>query len=677
MNEELGKTPQGQMKQLGYTIDSIKMSIGRGLMSAIQAVLPYLQAMANVILKAAQYFQALMSAIFGTAKMSTAAAGAASAVADAQIEAGDAAEEAGKKAKGSVAGFDEINQLAEKSGGDSGTGNSGGSGGFDPIDMQMPEIDTETIPAKVQEMVDKVKGILSTIGDGASSYGKKLKDAFSGIGPALKPIIDAQEPIKKALGEIGETAARLKDEYLKPAADYILLDFVPSIVTSFVESFAPVFADIATFAVEEFAKTFENATTTMIELWNNVWKPALEDIKAAFLDAFPPIADTIQSVLDDTIKPFVDYILNDFIIPISAELQETFVPIFTDIFVWAIGEAVKQFQWLGDKINEIYETLIKPVFDFIKKIVLDCLKIVQDLWKEYGERLLNNISDLMENIRKTFDLLWTKVLKPIIEPFLKELNWLWDKHLKGLVEEVGKFVMKLVNGAIHPIVNWLIEKLGPVFATVFSFVADVIGTFLAVVIDVVKGILKALGGVIDFIVGLFTGNWELAWQGIKDIFSGIWDGIVGIVKGAVNLIIDLINVIVRAWNGLKFEVPNIDLGPLGSFGGWSIGLPKIPEIPKLARGGIIDSPTLAMIGEAGKEAVVPLENTSFVNTLASAVGSAVMAAMQTGGGYSGGGKGGDGKDVVLSIDGTPFARVFLPYLTKEQNRIGASSIIPV
>ena len=62
-------------------------------------------------------------------------------------------------------------------------------------------------------------------------------------------------------------------------------------------------------------------------------------------------------------------------------------------------------------------------------------------------------------------------------------------------------------------------------------------------------------------------------------------------------------------------------------------MPKIPTIPLLARGGIVDQPTLAMIGEKRKkEAVVPLEDTSFVDKLMEAIANAVLAAMQFMGG---------------------------------------------
>ena len=142
-----------------------------------------------------------------------------------------------------------------------------------------------------------------------------------------------------------------------------------------------------------------------------------------------------------------------------------------------------------------------------------------------------------------------------------------------------------------------------------------LGSIFAVISDVIGSIIGILGGIIDFIVGIFTGNWSKAWNGIKDIFKNIVDGLVGIFKFPINLIIDGINAFISGLN--KVKIP--DWVP--AVGGKGINIPKIP---KLARGGIVDSPTVAMIGEAGKEAVMPLENnTSWIDQLADKLASKI------------------------------------------------------
>lgn len=118
---------------------------------------------------------------------------------------------------------------------------------------------------------------------------------------------------------------------------------------------------------------------------------------------------------------------------------------------------------------------------------------------------------------------------------------------------------------------------------------------------VVNDAKNALGTAFDWIGNKFTS----LYHGFQDAAGLIGDVFLDMAKLIANPVIGAINAIIDAWDSLHFTVPSVSV--LGmSFGGFSIGLPTIPNIPYLAQGGIVNSPTLAMIGEAGPEAVVPL-----------------------------------------------------------------------
>lgn len=113
---------------------------------------------------------------------------------------------------------------------------------------------------------------------------------------------------------------------------------------------------------------------------------------------------------------------------------------------------------------------------------------------------------------------------------------------------------------------------------------------------------EAIGRIVKSIAHALAGTWTR----ITNAVSKAWEGIIGIIKGTINGIIGLINNFIGFINGIQIHIPAVGVGPFQTpaFDWWGLNLGKIPY---LAEGGIVSSPTLAMIGEAGPEAVVPLD----------------------------------------------------------------------
>src|SRR6185503_16812819 len=115
--------------------------------------------------------------------------------------------------------------------------------------------------------------------------------------------------------------------------------------------------------------------------------------------------------------------------------------------------------------------------------------------------------------------------------------------------------------------------------------------------EVWKKIQQAIGGLVKF----FTDMWDSLVKATTDA----WNSVVDIIRGVINGVIDVINGLFGFLNGIQIGIPAIDVGPV-HIGGGTIDPFNIGLIPHLAEGGIIDSPTLALLGESGPEAVVPL-----------------------------------------------------------------------
>ena len=142
------------------------------------------------------------------------------------------------------------------------------------------------------------------------------------------------------------------------------------------------------------------------------------------------------------------------------------------------------------------------------------------------------------------------------------------------------------------------ELFGPVLG-------DILNGFFANVKNIWDSIKQVFDGVIDFIRGVFTGDWQRAWEGVKEIFGGVFSGLAALAKAPINGIIALlngaingINMMIDALNGLHFTIPS--WVPL--LGGKSFGLSlgRVANIPYLAKGGILSQGS-AVVGEAGPE----------------------------------------------------------------------------
>lgn len=190
----------------------------------------------------------------------------------------------------------------------------------------------------------------------------------------------------------------------------------------------------------------------------------------------------------------------------------------------------------------------------------------------------------------------------------------WDK-ISTKAKEVWDFVKQKFNE--------FREFLSGIFTRDwtknFGVIGKVFNAFFKSISDIWNSIKLIFKGIIDFVAGVFTGDWKRAWEGIKNIFKGVFDGLSGIVKSPINGIIAIlngliggvataVNAVAKMLNKLKVTIPSWVPGIGGKSIGFNLPTWSPGKIPYLAKGGVIDHPTLAMMGEDGKEAVVPLEH---------------------------------------------------------------------
>lgn len=586
--------------QFAASLNAIKTNLAVAFQPIYEAILPAINALMSWLAKATAYIAAFISALFGkTYQQSYKAAKGIETARKAMEGYGKKAKKAGKEAKGALASFDELNTL-DFSKNDAGVddGSGGGSKGFE---MQMPDMDITGIQAKMDELAAQVKSAFTTAWEGVKSGWDMLVATF---GPSFQA----------AWGEISPVLDRWKAQFQKMFADIISLG--EPLKNWFLTGVVPFWQK----GIELAGHVLAGLLDTVLNIVTSIWDSAFPILKKFVTDGLPRLTEFLMGAQD----------------------------IFRKVF-----DLVKKI------FDDIWKGVVDPVMKLISKIIQDALDLIFQWWDKWGKKIMSGLKEVVDNLKELWTNLWEKFLKPITQRALKFLTDLWDNHLKDLVREVLDFVGKLAQAAldifnkfIMPIVNWLVKKLGPIFAEIFDGIMDVLTTAIGAVIDAAKGIIKALGGIVEFIAGVFTGDWKRAWEGIKTFMSGIGDAIVAIFKGAVNAVIDALNWMIRQVSKVKIDIPDWVPG----LGGKSMGF-SIPEIPKLAKGGLAYGPTLAMVGD-NKGAAADPEVISPLSTLQEMLGSSnqavvevltmILAALQDNN---------KGQEAVLKIGETEFGRI--------------------
>ena len=330
---------------------------------------------------------------------------------------------------------------------------------------------------------------------------------------------------------------------------------------------------------------------------------------------------------------------------------------------------------------------------------------VVEFAKTAWQGLCDFISGICQAIGEFFSGLWTKlqeIFEPIGQWFSEKFQQGWDA-IVNIFSGIGEWFSGVFQGAWDAIVN-IFTPIGSWFGQRWADVTSALANIGAWFTDMFQkawtgltnifsklgswfgerwnDVTSALSSVSNWFGEMFTNAYNAvkdAFSSIGDFFKGVWDtvksifvnagqmvgeAVGGAFKSAVNAVLDTIENVVNGFIGMINGVLDVVRNLPGL--GW-IGSVSTVSLPRLARGGIVDSPTIAMIGEAGKEAVVPLENTGFIQTLGRVVSSAVVNAMAGVGPQ--GGFSGDG-DIVIQIAGHEFGRVAIQEINKEHERAG-------
>ena len=494
---------------------------------------------------------------------------------------------------------------------------------------------------------------------------ENITEMFTGLLKGVEPVAKA---LASTMKSIFEKANKVYDEHIKPS-----IDKAGDLFSSVVETFTTV--------------------------WNEKIQPIWEEIGAGF-------ADTIKNHIGPAVESFLELIgsLYDY----SKALYEILEPIITFIIERVLNELAPLIKRVGEELKTFFDTvsdIVSGVIDIIKGIIDVITGIIDGDMTKIVEGFSSIFNGVLEIVVAIFNALLNSIiniLTNIWNSLISTFQSAWD-GITNILGGAGEWFSKTFQGAWDGVVN-IFSKLGPWFTDRWNDVTNALSNIGAWFTDMFQKAWTGLTNVFSGLGNWFTGRWAdvknalanvSSWFGdiftraynavtnafssIGSFFSGVWstvqnifvgagqavgsavggafrsavNAVLGTVENVVNGFISMINGVI----GLINKIPGVHLGGIGYV-----------NLPRLARGGIVDSPTVAMIGEAGKEVVMPLENTGFLQTMGRIVGGAVVNALGGGlpqsGGFSGNG------DIVIQIGGHEFGRVAIQEINREQERAG-------
>lgn len=213
-----------------------------------------------------------------------------------------------------------------------------------------------------------------------------------------------------------------------------------------------------------------------------------------------------------------------------------------------------------------------------------------------------------QTVKPMFEQVFGWVSTTLLPGLLNAFNAI-APQIGPLVTNIGTAVMNvatLIGNAIQtilPVIENIVMVLINVVATVAPPIIAAVSQIFANISNVVTSVQGIFDGLIQFITGVFTGNWAQAWEGVKQIFGNAFDALVELCKIPINAVIGVINGAVKGINSILGKVTTIpDWVPV--VGGQSFSM-QLPTIPMLAKGGFTDGVSIA--GEAGTEAVISFD----------------------------------------------------------------------
>ena len=267
------------------------------------------------------------------------------------------------------------------------------------------------------------------------------------------------------------------------------------------------------------------------------------------------------------------------------------------------------FDSIKQKIQSVID-FVKPRVDGVKSFFGKISEYFSNWWENSGGPAFEKFKGSLTDIKNVVVDIWNSYISPFFAYVGETLKTFWDEHLAPLWDGILGFVASLMeafsaiwDNLLRPIYDTFIKRIMVGVMGALKSLWDLVLDVFGIIVDVVRGVIRMAQGLNDFITGIFTGDLKKAVKGFAEFVEGIVIVIWGVIKGALNIIIDALNTVWSALYGvLKSIIDGVGdfVGLIGDFFGkdWGFSLPdEVPRIPRLASGGLVHAPTIAIVGD--------------------------------------------------------------------------------
>lgn len=618
-----------QTRILSLRFEQLKASLGKGFIALFTPILRGLNNVLAGLQKVADGFATFTQMLTGADISSSAYAitglgDIASDTADNVSGIGDAAFSTAKQIEKSLAGFDQIEKLSEPTDSSSSGGDSTSSGGLG-IDTGVTA-ETTNVSSAISDMASKVKKALEPL--------KSI--SFDNLITSLDNLKESAQPLT---------------EKLFSGLEWAWTNIFVPLATWTIEDALPAFLDVLSAGLD----VFNSALDALKPLWDWAWDNFLE-----------PVAEWTGGMIVDILKDLAAALegISTWISNNQGPFDAIVVTILAFAAAWKAVELAEFITNAGGVIGIIksltttlYACTIAKVADKAETLAI-CALYAKDFIVGIGQTIAKLassaaawVADTAAKVANTaataahtaatwlataattaFGVAMSILTSPITLVIaalaalglgIYELVKHWDtvKEAAGICwdwivdkwQSAGEWfsgIWESITSAFSKFDDWLQNIFNMDFSKSFGSLGDIMNAYVANVKNIFGDIKNIFGGLIDFITGIFSGDWEKAWNGIIDTFSGIFSLIADVAKAPLNLVIGFINglitgvqsginAIVRSVNKLSFKVPNWVPGIGGEDFGFHLPEADFSKIPYLAQGGYVkpNTPQLAMIGD--------------------------------------------------------------------------------